>query len=878
MNLKFIKSFFLSSFWICVLSISFTTCVYSQVLRSTNAGGGLSPSIQTTKVDTVDQKITSIDSKVKYTAEDSIRFDRAKNIVYLYGKARIIYNDFELDADYIRLDQDRNLVFAKGCLDPKTNRYRGRPIFKQGKESPVTTDSLTFNFKTHKGKSYGTYTSEDQGYLHAQQFKKNEYGEGFFTNGVYTTCNSPHPHFGIHITRGIVGEKQIAAGPLYLEIEDVPTPLGLPFGFFPKTNKRTSGLLLPTPTDDATRGFFLKDLGYYFSISDYWDLVLKSSFYTKGSYMTNAIARYEKRYKYTGNLTLNYAVTFDPTVVEGTSKDRPTKDFKIQWTHSQRPEANPGTTFSASVDAGTGSYSQNTAAGGTYNYGQITQNTLASSISYGKTMGLFNFSSALRHNQDIQKHTVNLTLPEANLRMSTIYPLAKVGPVGGQEWYQKINMSYTVDGKNLINTTDTTLFKAGVFKQFQNGIQHSVPIGLSLNILKFFQLTPNIQYNEKWYLQTIRQRYVGGASPKTVIDTVPGFARAYTYSFSTGLSTKLYGMVNFKKGRLVALRHVATPSVSFNYNPDFGSDQFGYYRNVENAPANAQGQLPRYSIFQNGVYGSPSTGKVASIGFSLDNNIEAKKRSKVKQDSTTSTSKPIFDKIWILQSLTFSGNYNFAVDSFQLSTISFAARNSFFKQKIGLNLNGTLDPYQINEKGNRINQYTLKNGQLGRLTSLGLSVDLNLKSGTRKKKDAKNMVPSLQNMNPQQAEELERINRDLNAFVDFNIPWNLTARYSLQYSKTGLRSNITTNSLNFNGDLSVTPKWKVTFNSGYDFIGHKLVPPQLSIYRDLHCWDLSFSWIPTGPYRSYSVDLKVKASVLQDLKLSKRRNYNSNGF
>ena len=249
----------------------------------------------------------------------------------------------------------------------------------------------------------------------------------------------------------------------------------------------------------------------------------------------------------------------------------------------------------------------------------------------------------------------------------------------------------------------------------------------------------------------------------------------------------------------------------------------------------------------------------------------------MKQDSTTSTSKPIFDKIWILQSLTFSGNYNFAVDSFQLSTISFSVRNSFFKQKIGLNLNGTLDPYQINEKGNRINQYTFNNGQLGRLTSLGLSVDLNLKSSTGKKKDVKN-ISSLQNMNSQQAEELERINRDLNAFVDFNVPWNLTARYSLQYAKTGLQSNITTNSLNFNGDLSVTPKWKVTFNSGYDFIEHKLVPPQLSIYRDLHCWDLSFSWIPTGPYRNYSVDLKVKASVLQDLKLSKRRNYNSNGF
>lgn len=878
MNLEFIKSFFLSSLCISVLFICFTTCAYCQVLRSANSSsGGVSPSTQKIKVDTVTQKSASnINSKVKYTAEDSIRFDRAKNIVYLYGKARITYSDFALDADYIRLDQEHNIAFAKGYYDAKTNRYRGRPIFKQGQESPVTTDSLIFNFKTKKGKSYGTYTSEDQGYLHARQFKKNEYGEGFFTNGVYTTCNASHPHFGIHITRGILGEKQIAAGPMYLEVEDVPTPLGLPFGFFPKTNKRKSGLIFPTFTEDAARGFLVKDLGYYFSISDYWDLATKGSFYSKGSYMTDATARYEKRYKHSGNLMLSYAVTFDPTIVEGTPGDTPAKDFKIQWSHLQRPEANPGTTFSASVNAGTGSYSQNTAAGGTYSYNQIIQNTLASSISYGKDMGLFNFSSALRHNQDIQKHTINLTLPEATLKMSTIYPFAKVGPVGGQKWYQKINTNYTANGKNLISTTDTTLFKGGIFTKFQNGVQHTVPFVLSLNVLKFFQVTPNIQYSETWYSSTIRQSYVGGITPTIITDTVPGFARAYAYSLNTGVSTKFYGVINFKKGRLAALRHVVTPSVSFNYNPDFGSDKFGYYRNVANAPANSFGQIPRYSIFQNGVYSGPSAGKAASIAFTINNNIEAKRRSKTKQDSTSSTNKPTFDKIPIMQNLTFSGNYNFAVDSFQLSTITINARNSFFKQKIGLSLDGSFDPYQMNAQGVRISQYAFNKGQLARLTSLSLALDLTLRSSDMGKKKSHNR--GLQNMNPQQAEELEQINRDLNAFVDFNIPWNLTARYNLIYAKPGLQSNIQTNSLTFNGDLSVTPKWKVTFNSGYDFIAHQVTLTQLGIYRDLHCWDLAFSWTPLGPFRNYSVDLKVKASVLQDLKLSKRRNYNSNGF
>ncbi|WP_245580854.1 putative LPS assembly protein LptD [Daejeonella oryzae] len=828
--------------------------------------------ILNTRTDTLTNKSTSasgLQSQIKYSAEDSIRFDHVNNVVYLYGKGRIVYDDFELDADYIRLDQKNNIAFARGYTDPKNNRYRGRPILKQGSEAPITTDSLVFNYTTKKGKSYGVFSDVDGGYLQAKQFKKNQFDEGFFKNGIYSTCNQPHPHFGIHITRGIVTDKQIVTGPAYLEVEDVPLPLGVPFGFFPKPNRRSGGLLFPSFGEDNLRGFFMRDLGYYFGLSDYWDLAIRGSLYSKGSYEGNTQARYRKNYKYDGQFSLRYASSKNG--VEGTPAfENPAKDFNITWNHSQRPEANPGTTFSASVNAGTGSYFANTAAGGTYNFDQLTRNTLSSNISYGKVFGngLFNFTSSLSHRQDLETSTVFLELPTFSLNMSTINPFDSKDRVGEQKWFQKVNVGYSLQGSNSISTTEDQLFNKDALQKFNNGFQHNIPVSLSLNLLKYFQFNSGLQYNERWYLQTIRKNYIPNALDSVVTDTVPGFSRAYEYSLNTGLSTKLYGQLNFKKGKFAAIRHVATPSVSFNYRPDFGSERFGYYRDLKIGD-----QTERYSIYENRLYGSPTIGKTAGIGFSIDNTIEAKRRA---SKDTTSTN-PVSDKIPILQNLSFSGNYNFAVDSFQLSSIGFSGRTSLFKQKVGINFNGSFDPYSIDETGRRLNQFSINSGKIARLTNFGLSFDFSLNSDAMKKRNENlnQLGQNSQNINPQQAQELAAISRDPNAFVDFNIPWNISASYSFQYSKFALQSSIT-NTLNFYGDFNVTPKWKVQYTSGYDFQQNKLSLTQFSIYRDLHCWDMSFRWIPIGPYRSYSVDIKVRASVLQDLKLSRRRDYFNN--
>lgn len=871
--MKFIRSIFIVISLVTLITIAIDGSVHAQqpVLRPNNAVRTSSLLADTIKLDTVTKKSTAsgtFTSKVTYSAEDSIKADITNNIVFLYGKARVKYEDFELEADYIRLDQKNNSLFASGIINPKTKLYTGKPLVTQGAEPPLSTDSLFFNYKTKKGKSYGVFTDVEGGFLQAAQFKKNQYDEGFFKRGIYSTCNLPHPHFGIHITRGIATDKQIITGPAFLVIEDIPLPLGLPFGFFPKPNRRSGGLLFPTFGED-TRGFFMRDLGYYLGLNDYWDLSTRGTLYSKGSYEIGTAARYRKNYKYDGGLNFRFASTKNG--VEGTPTYKtPNKDFNLTWTHSQSPLANPGTTFSASVNAGTGSYFSNTGAAGSYNPTEMARNTLSSSISYGKVFanGLFNFSSSLSHSQDIEQQTVFLDLPRFSLNMTTINPFDSKDRAGEQKWYQRLSLGYSMQGSNSINTKEYDLFKKESLKDFRNGIQHDIPISLSLNLLKYFQFNSGMQYSEKWYLQTIRKRLDPVASGfKQVTDTVQGFSRVYDYSLNTGLSTKLYGKFSFKKGNLMALRHIMTPSVNFNYRPDFGTSSFGYFQNIQGDTSKINA---RYSIYENAVFGSPSAGRVAGIGFSMDNNIEAKVRSDA--DSTKNSI-----NIPILQSLSFSGNYNFAAENFKLSTIGFSGRTAFFKEKIGINFFGTLDPYKLDDLGNRIDKYTIESGKLARLTNIGFSTDFsfNSKAAKSRNENLTEIDKAKQNLTQQQQEELNAISRDPNAFVDFNVPWNVSAAYSFNYSKSGLQSNIS-NTLNIFGDFNVTPKWKVQYTSGYDFQANRLSLTQFSIYRDLHCWDLSFRWSPVGTYKFYSVDLRVKASILQDLKLSKRRDAYNN--
>lgn len=843
----------------------------------------------TTKTDTTKNGVknnVSTDSNIEYSAQDSINYSQDGAIVYLYGKARVIYQTFELDADYISYDSKKNIIFARGQHDKK-GRYFGKPIFKMEGSGSSVADSLFYNTKSGKGTVFNAFTEQEGSFFSGGQSKKQPDDEIHVKGTVYSTCNLPHPHFGFYITKGIVTENQVITGPVYLQIEDIPLPLGLPFAFFPKPNKKSSGVIIPSFGEDATQGFFLRDGGYYIGLSDYWDARLTGSIYTRGSYSASAAANYLKRYKFGGNINLTYAST--RLGVEGTAQNKPQKNFHINWNHSQNPNASPGSTFSASVDAGTSSYYSTTAANGSYDPLAISNNVLRSSISYSKTAGIFNLSTNLGASQETQTKTVSLTLPQVSLSMQSINPFDSKKRVGEQRWYQKFNVGYNMDATNTVSTREDLLFAPGGLKRFQNGFNHNFSGSLPFTLAKYFNFTTSGTYNEQWHFQTIRQTQLRllNRPDSLAYDTISGFKRSGEYNFSVNMTTKIYNTLQFKKtAKIQALRHVMTPTIGFSYRPDFSDLSKGYYRELTYQDGSAvydpiYGRTKRYSIFQGTQYSGPSEGQNAAINFGFNNDVELKVLS--PKDTTGTGTK----KIPIIQGLNFSGSYNFLKPSFKLSPISFSGRSQF-SEKLGINFNGTLNPYAVQDvvvgggglSKELVDRYTWQNGQLPRLTNFGFSFDYSLNPASFERR-AKNLDQiqdgvAKTGITTEQANQLAAISRDPNAFVDFNIPWNFSFAYSFQYStnEAGLSSN-TNNNLTFNGDFNATPKWKVQFNSGYNFDTKNLSLTSISIYRDLHCWDMSFQWVPFGTYRSYSVTLKVKASILQDLKLSKQQGYSS---
>jgi lipopolysaccharide assembly outer membrane protein LptD (OstA) len=847
--------------------------------------------LDTTKKDTVKKtgkNNSSLDQKVEYKAEDSVKMSADKSIVYLYGNARVIYGDFELDASYIEYNKKLNTIFAKGLKDPKTGRYAGRPIFKSGNDGTAIADSIFYNSETTKAKVYGVFSEQEGGFFSGGQSKKQIDDELHIKNVMYSTCNLPHPHFGLMISKGVVTEKQIITGPVYMIIEDIPTFLGLPFAFFPKQNKRTSGVILPTPGEDATRGFFLQNGGYYLGLNDYWDAKLMGSIYTNGSYETSVLSNYTKRYKYSGNINVSYASFKDG--LEGTEAfANPTKNFSINWSHSQNANANPGTTFSASVrlvSTGRKGYYKNTAAGASYDINTIATNSTSSSVSYAKAYSNgMNFSLAASSDQTLSTRAISLRLPELTFNVPTFNPFSSKTAVGEQKWYQKITVGYSLQGTNRIDTFDSLLFQNDGLKRLRSGFSHSIPVNMSFTALKYLNFSLGGTYNEVWNFQSVNRRYTSYADNTYSFreDTVSGFKRAGSYSLSTSLSTKIYGRKDFNpQGKIQALRHVMTPNVSFSYSPDFTKAGAGPYRpaiDQNGRPIVITGVPLKYSIFdgmaQPGSFGGPN----ASIGFGLDNTVELKVRN--KNDTTGTGSK----KIPIIQGLSFSGSYNFLATRYKLSTIGFSGRSQF-TDKLGINYNGTLDPYALTAdtipgSSLRIRQdrYFWQAGKfLPRLTNFGFSFDYSLNPEALKRKNEANDklgdAANKKGLTDIQSEQLAAISRDPNAFVDFNIPWNFSFAYSFQYTNDGNNTNVS-NTLTFNGDVNLTPKWKVTFQSGYDFKNNGLTPMNLGIYRDLHCWDMNVTWVPFGLYKSYTLTIKVKASILQDLKLSKRQGFYS---
>ncbi len=809
---------------------------------------------------------------------DSLVYDVRNKMVYIYNQADVSYQSSNLKADFMRVDMDNKMIYAYGKQDSVDGKPEiTKPEFSEGGAS-YQMDTISYNLDTKKAKIKGVATQQGDGWLVGGSVKKMDDNTINIENGKYTTCDETHhPHFYLAMTKAkVIPGKKVVTGPAYLVMEDVPIYfLGIPYGFFPINMGPKSGLLMPTYGEEATRGFFLRDLGYYFTLGQHADLALRGGFYTLGSWELSATSRYVKRYKYNGNFDIRYSNV--KTGDKGEPDYIKQSNFSLKWTHMQDPKANPGSTFSASVNFATSGYNKYSAT--TVNDILATQTN--SSISYSKNWAgtPFSMSASMQISQNSQQKTISVTLPTMVFNMSRIYPFKRKERAGKERWYEKIAMQYTGKMTNSVTTSESEIFSKKTLDNLKNGIEHSIPVSASFNLLNYINLSPTFNYNEKWYFKRTEYEW----NPLTnQVDTMAnqyGFYRLYNYNAAISASTTVYGMYDFTKGgkdrKIQAIRHVLTPSVGFSYAPDFSKPKYGYYKTYQRDEA---GTTTTYSPYSQNAYGVPSAGRTASMTFSLSQNVEMKVLS--KRDTSG------IKKIKLIDELRISGSYNFLADSMRLSNIPISIRSTIFKN-FGINLTLTLDPYRLTPDGKKYDKLFFP----GRIASTGWTFGYTFKSRDNNSQPAINDINSIppEYTNPfydpyGTMDPALRRQYMSQMYYDFSIPWNFGFNYSIQYSAQmgkyppkGYRKNIMQN-VNFNASVNLTPKTGITLQSGYDITANKLTMTQISITRDLHCWQMSFMWIPFGQQRQWSFNIGVKAASLADLKYDKSQSMYDNMY
>ncbi len=841
-------------------------------VESSDSTPAVTDSISTTsdslKVDTIafpdikkqkHGKSKDFDVPVYYNSDDSLLNDMRNRKAFLYGNAVVKYEDMTINAAFIEVDLDKKEVYAYGRTDGDS--IVGKPEFNQGDETFVA-DTIRYNFNSKKGIIKNVTTEYDGAYLIGGKTKLHENKHVHMTHGKFTTCDLPDPHFYFNLSKAIViPDDKIISGPANLVIEDIPTPIGIPFGFFPNKKGGTSGILIPEFGDEENRGFFLRNGGYYWAINDYVDLSLLGDIYSKGSWGAGMIMNYKLRYKFNGSLSFKYNRNIFG--YRGLSNFSASNQYALRWKFTQDSKANPNSTFSADVNMSSTDYDKYNS----YNVNNYMTSTKQSSVSYSYVFPNtpLSMSVALKHSQNSNTGSIDLTLPEFAFNMSRIYPFKRKKSVGKSRFYEKISIAYTMNATNKIRTNDADFFNIP-YDSITNGIVHRIPINASFKLFKYTTLTPSFNYNERWYFKRFTKQW-NQSENLLETDYASTFARVWDYNASLSWSTTIYGMFNFRKGKVKALRHVFSPSVSFNYVPDFGKEKYKYYGSYNRVMYNnSTGQYDTvsnlYSMFEGLPYGTPSKGGSGSVNITLGNNLEMKLRN--LKDTTKDNT-----KIKLLESFNISTNYNIFADSLRWAPISITGRTRI--KVVDISFNTSLDPYAIaqNEYGTyqRINKALVKdNGHLVRMTIGYITAGFSLNSKARDKK----------------IEEAQQSMYDIiygypNSYVDFNVPWNLRVSYTFRYTKPYDEAKIT-QTLNFSGELNITKKWKVSVATGYDFEAKKMSPTTIDIYRDLHCWEMSLHVVPFGQHKSYAFQINVKASMLQDLKLNKRRSWFDNFY
>tara|TARA_R110002020_G_scaffold293535_2_gene509013 strand:+ start:120706 stop:123465 length:2760 start_codon:yes stop_codon:yes gene_type:complete len=838
----------------------------------------------TVKNDTIVGPRETLTDIVSYSATDYARYDRRTQKLFLYNEAQVNYTDIEITAGEIIVDNNTNTVFAKGILDT-TGTYNQPPVFVQGANT-VEPDSIKFNFKTQKALIYGSNTQQQEFYIKNQVSKRVNDSVVFMQNVRFTTSsNTEDPEYYFYARKvKFVPGKKIVTGLVNMFIADVPTPLGVPFAYFPMEKETSvSGFILPSPGESNERGYFLQNGGYYFALSDYFDLTLQGDYYTNGSYGLRGSTSYRKRYKFNGNINVRFERLL--TSERGLPDFTEANNYNIQWSHSQDSKSSPNSRFSASVNLGSSDFFRQSV--NSNNIANRIQNNFSSSVSYSKTFQTVpqvNLSLTATHQQNSQTKVINMTLPTAQLSVDRIYPFApKNGTKKGI--IQNINLNYTMRGENRFETTDEDFFTAQMFRDAEMGIRHTIPITTNFKLLKNLSVSASSNYQESWVFETLKPHY-DQTTNATVNDTINGFDSFRTYNVSASVGTTLYGVFNFGADKKIQkIRHVIKPSISYSYNPAFDQYYDTYLAPELNNPDGPLTREIEYSRFDGGFFGAPSNFKSSGIGISINNTLEAKVRDK---DSTATEPK----NITLLNNFAISTNYNFTADSLKLSPISVRGSIPILQEKLSINFNMTLDPYALNNNNRRIDKLNIANGgSLFRLTNASANFGYSFSSKNFNKK-TENDDPlenqtyrnggrpdnlfgkDIDDINGEFYEDETREDKEDDVpqeFYNYSLPWNLRVNYNVNYGNSGRQNSITSHAVNFSGDVELGERWFVGVSSGLDFTNLRFTPTQLRFRRDLESFNMTFSWTPFGTYSSWNFFIGISSSVLKDLKYEKRR-------
>ena len=856
-------------------------------------------------------KKKGIDAPVNYTANDSLVYDAQTKDAKLFGDAEVKYENMDLKSDKIRMNLDSSLVHATGSPDStQKGGIKGRPVFVMGSDN-YDTDTISFNFKTKKGIVQNAYTKQQDGFLTSKISKRMDTGDVYLAHGRYTTCDKAHPDFYISLSRAKVRPgKDVVFGPAYLVVADVPLPFAIPYGFFPFTKSYSSGFIMPSYGDENSRGFYLRDGGYYFALSDKMDLKLIGEIYTKGSWGLTATSNYNKRYRYSGTFLMSYQDT--RTGDKGMPDYTKQTSFKIQWSHHQDPKANPFSSLSASVNFATSSYERNNLTS-MYNPQSLTQSTRTSSVSWitsFSSIGMM-ISSTANLSQNMRNSTIAMTLPDLNISISRFYPFRRKHQAGDERWYEKIAMSYTGQFSNSINTKEDKIMHSSLIKDWRNGFQHNIPVSANFTLFNYINLTPSFNFTDRMYTNKVTKSW-NQATQKEVSDTTYGFHNVYNWNLSMSASTKLYGfwVPNHKifGDKIQAIRHVITPTVSFSYAPDFGASRYGYYRTYQKTDADGNVSLVQYSPYKDALYGVPGKGRTGSISWSFDNNIEMKVKS--DKDSTG------FRKISLIDQLGWSMSYNMAAREKPLSDLTVNLRLKWWKNYT-FNMTGVFASYayELDGKGTPyVGNHTYWGmGKFGRFQGMSQNISYTLTPEKIRKFFSGEKDDDSKDKRNNRNKDDESIDTDINSNVDdtmidaqngaakdgkggkattdgdgymtFSMPWSLTFGYGITMSestdinkfnyKTMRYPYKFTQTLNVSGNLRISDGWNISFSSGYDFDNHKVSMTTASLQRDLHCFNMSCSLV-LAPYASYNFTFRCNASTLTDaLKYDKRSGYSN---